>query len=133
MYLTAFVVSGAIGAGLGLLVALGVLRGAGRRPGARAPGWASLVTGVGALGLWGAGALFPRLRGREPRFEGAEFTPSPYTDPFVISCGLGLFAVVVGLAGLRAGEGRRPAWIGVAGGGVVVAVWLVYLAGRLVG
>lgn len=110
MYLTAFLVTSVVGLTLGFvaLIARVNLKSRGRR--ADAVPWAGV--GAGALGvvLMVLGLVFPRLRGRTPPEEGAEFNPTPFTDPLVLSCGLGTFALVVGLhlvvRGDRSGRGR---------------------------
>jgi hypothetical protein len=136
MYLISFVVSTVVGltaavAAMGL--GSGGLRSADRRGRPSALAWASMASGLAAAGLVLAATVFPRLRGREPSTEGAPFEPTPYTDPFVISCGVGVFALAVGLFAIARGDRGWPAWAGLAAGGGVGGVWLFYLLGRLLG
>ncbi|MHA6524734.1 hypothetical protein [Tessaracoccus sp. G1721] len=132
MYLWALLISAA--AGCAAAVAALVVGEGLRRRGSTAGWmrWAGLGTGVlGALFLI-VGFASPRLRGRTPPPGAAEFTPIPFTDPVVLSCGLGAFALLVGAYLIARGDRTWAARVGLGAGAVVMAVWLFYLIGRFV-
>lgn len=133
MYLWAFLITAAVGLVAGLVwIAVGEglrRRGRGSASGLR---WACFGAGtLGALMLVG-GFMFPQLRGRTPPQDGVAFTPSPFTDPLVLSCGLGAFALVVGWYLAVRGDRSWPTRVGLGTGVIVAAVWLLYLIGRFV-
>lgn len=133
MYLWAFLITAAVGL-VASLVAITV--GEGLRRGGRGSAsrlrWACFGTGtLGALMLVG-GSIFPQLRGRTPPQDGVAFTPSPFTDPLVLSCGLGAFALALGWYLAVRGDRSLPARVGLGTGVIVAAVWLFYLIGRFV-
>ena len=81
----------------------------------------------------GGGLMFPQLRGRTPPKDGVAFTPNPFTDPLVLSCGLGALALAVGwYLAVRRGDRSWLARVGLGTGVIVAAVWLFYLIGRFV-
>ena len=134
MYLWGFLITAAVGiaAGAAAIVLERSLRRRGGRS-ADALRWVCLGAGVlGALMLV-LGFRFPRLRGRQPAWEGAEFEPVPFTDPLVLSCGVGAFAVVLGVYLALKGDQSWATRVGLVTGGLVAAVWLFYLIGRFVG
>lgn len=134
MYLWAFLVTAAVGlAASGAIIAVALTR---RRPGARTPAgltWTCLAAGVLGAVLLVAGLAFPQVRGRQPAAEGAAFAPTPFTDPLVLSAGLGAFAVAVGVFLVARGDRSRPTLAGLIAGAATAAVWLFYLVGRLAG
>ena len=97
MYLWAFLLTAAVGLVAGVVA---ITVGEGLRRGGRGSAsglrWACFGTGTLGAFLLVGGFLFPQLRGRTPPQDGVAFTPNPFTDPLVLSCGLGAFAVVVG-------------------------------------
>lgn len=91
--------------------------------------------GTGTLGglMLVVSFLFPQVRGRTPPRDGVEFTPIPFTDPLVLSCGVGAFALTVGLYLVIRGDRSWPSLVGLGAGAFVSGVWLFYLIGRFVG
>lgn len=133
MYLWAFLITAAVGLVAGLVaIAAGELRrrGRGSASGLR---WGCFGTGtLGALMLVGS-FMFPQLRARTPPKDGVAFTPNPFTDPLVLSCGLGALALAVGwYLAVRRGDRSWLARVGLGTGVIVAAVWLFYLIGRFV-
>lgn len=133
MYLWAFLITALVGLVTGLMA---IVMGEGLRRRGRWPAsglrWACFGTGtLGALLLVG-GFMFPQLRGRTPTRDGVAFTPNPFTDPLVLSCGLGAFALAVGWYIAVRGDRSWPARVGFGTGAIVAAVWLFYLIGRFV-
>ena len=126
MYPWAFLITAAVGlvAGLVAIVVGEALRRRGRWS-ASGLRWACFGTGsLGALMLVG-GFMFPQMGGRTPPQDGVAFTPNPFTDPLVPSCGLGSLALVVGWylairasrswparVGLGTGWSRGGSWSG---------------------
>ncbi|NLI86181.1 MAG: hypothetical protein GX440_12510 [Propionibacterium sp.] len=133
MYLWAFLITAAAGLVAGVVaIAVGEWLLRRRRGSAIGLRWACFGTGTLGAFLLVGGFMFPQLRGRTPPQDGVAFTPNPFTDPFVLSCGLGVFALVVGWYLAVRGDWGWPARVGLGTGVIVAAVWVFYLIGRFV-
>ena len=133
MYLWAFLLTAAVGLVAGVVA---ITVGEGLRRGGRGSAsglrWACFGTGTLGAFLLVGGFLFPQRRGRTPPQDGVAFTPIPFTDPLVLSCGLGAFALAVGWYLVVRGDRSWSARVGLGTGAIVAAVWLFYLIGRFV-